>query len=136
VAAAVGLARALELALSEPLELAPIRDHFEAGLRRALPEVRVHAGDAPRVGNTSSVLFPGVDGEALLIALDLAGVCASLGAACASGALSPSHVLLAMGVSPADARSSLRFSFGREHTPADADRAVQLLAGLAPKARR
>jgi len=137
VAAAVGLARALTLAtLDESPRIAALRDQFEHGVQRAFSDVRIHACDAPRIGNTSSVLFPGVDGEALLIALDLHGVCASLGAACASGALSPSHVLLAMGLSPEHARSSLRFSFGRENTDDEVDRVLALLTELVSRARR
>ncbi|MBS2033209.1 MAG: cysteine desulfurase [Deltaproteobacteria bacterium] len=139
VAGAVGLARALTLAkelLEKAREIEAVRDAFERQVQHALPDARVHAKDAPRLGNTSSVLFPGVDGEALLIALDLAGVCASLGAACASGALSPSHVLLAMGVAAGDARSSLRFSFGRDHTLGDVEQVVRLLAEQVPRARR
>ena len=139
VAGAVGLARALTLSselLAKAQAIENLRDAFERQLIEALPDVRFHASDAKRLGNTSSVRFPGVDGEALLIALDLAGVCASLGAACASGALSPSHVLLAMGVAASDARSSLRFSFGRDHTLDDVREVVRVLAEHAPRARR
>ena len=139
VAGAVGLTHTLTLSselLAKAQDIENLRDAFERQLIEALPDVRFHASDAKRLGNTSSVRFPGVDGEALLIALDLAGVCASLGAACASGALSPSHVLLAMGVAASDARSSLRFSFGRDHTLDDVREVVRVLAEHAPRARR
>lgn len=138
VAAAVGLAKALELALAdapqESSRLCVLRDRFERALLAALPGARVNGAGAERLPNTSSICFPDVDGEALLIGLDLAGVNASLGAACASGALSPSHVLLAMGLSPREARGALRFSFGPGNTEAEVDRLVSLLVELVPRA--
>jgi len=76
-------------------------------------------GGGPGLSNTGNVFFPGGDGEAMLIALDLAGSAASLGAACASGTMRPSAVLRAMGLSEAEARRSLRFSFGRDTSDAD-----------------
>jgi cysteine desulfurase len=138
VAGAAGLATALTLCPDdgEQRRIETLRDRFERELCAALPGCEVHGAGALRVGNTSAVHFPGVDGEALLIALDLAGVCVSLGAACSSGALSPSHVLLAMGCSERQARSSLRFSFGRENTNAEVTRVVALLLELVPRARR
>jgi cysteine desulfurase len=132
---AEALALALEHAAAlDPTPVTRLRDRFEAGLLAALPEVRVN-GAAPRVGNTSNLCFPGVDGEALLIALDLEGVCASSGAACASGTLKPSHVLLAMGLTPGEAHASLRFSFGPENTDADVTRTLELLTRLVPRHR-
>jgi cysteine desulfurase len=137
VAAACGLALALELALEaravDSERICALRDRFEAGVQARFPSARIHAAAAPRLPNTSSLCFPGADGEGLLMALDLEGVCVSLGAACASGALSPSHVLLAMGVGAKDARSSLRFSFGRGNTDAEVDVVLDLLAKLVPR---
>ncbi len=133
----VPLARAMALALrlAQPTpELTALRDRFEAAVREALPDVERN-GTAPRVGNTSNLWFPGVDGEALLIALDLEGICVSTGAACASGSLSPSHVLLAQGRTPAQAHGSLRFSFGAATTWTELERTVDALRRLVPAHR-
>jgi cysteine desulfurase len=125
-------ALALELALAEQDEVEArvgrLRDAFEAGLLARWPgAVTLHGRGEDRVAGTSSVRFQGVDAEALLIALDLEGILASTGAACASGSLSPSHVLLAMGLSAEQARSTLRFSLGAQAT---ADEVAQVLAAL------
>lgn len=139
VAMAEALVLALEASLAalptEPARLAALRDELERRLCAALPGTRVTGQGAPRVGNTSNLCFPGADGEGLLIALDLEGVCVSTGAACASGSLSPSHVLLAMGLSAADAQASLRLSLGRTSTAADVDAVVAALTRLVPTVR-
>lgn len=130
--AAFAEALALALSLSRPdARLGALRDEFEDKLRAALPDVELN-GTAPRVGNTSNLHFPGVDGEALLIALDLEGICVSTGAACASGSLSPSHVLLAMGRTSSQAHASLRFSFGEDTTSEQLHTVVAALARLVP----
>jgi cysteine desulfurase len=114
---------ALELAEAErdreARRLAELRDGFERALGKHGWGVRIHGVRAPRLSNTSNVCFPGRDAEAVLIALDLEGFAVSVGAACASGTMRPSPVLLAMGVSVEDARASVRFSFGRDTTEAD-----------------
>ncbi len=134
VASAVGLSKALELAVegitSYQAHTRALRDRFEQGVRQRWPTARIHGEHAMRVSNTSSIGFARADGEALLIGLDLGGVCASLGAACASGTLAPSHVLLAMGLSPSEAKSSLRFSFGRDTPPEAIDRTFSILEEL------
>lgn len=130
----VALAGALALALEHAVlhqertaeHVSALRAHFEAVLRASMPEVELN-GTAPRVGNTSNLCFPGVDGEALLIALDLAGICVSSGAACASGTSSPSHVLLAMGRTSAQASASLRFSLGAQSTEEEVERVLAAL---------
>lgn len=136
---AEALALALELALAEQptaaAQVGALRDAFEREVRSRLPDVTVNGGDAPRVPNTSNLHFHGADGEALLIALDLEGICASSGAACASGTLSPSHVLTAMGLTPAQAHASLRFSLGPGTTAAEVDRVVEALRTHVPRAR-
>lgn len=99
-------------------EMTRLRDLFESELGRRLPNVRVN-GLGPRVCNTSNLAFMGVDGEALLIQLDLEGVAASHGSACAAGAMEPSRVLLAMGIPLDRVRSSLRFSLSRQTTEAE-----------------
>ncbi|MGA9523289.1 MAG: cysteine desulfurase family protein [Myxococcaceae bacterium] len=133
------LALALELA-NDALErelprLTALRDRFEREVCSRIDGVVVNGGAAPRVSNTSNLRFTGADGEALLIALDLAGICVSAGAACASGSLSPSHVLTAMGLTPKQAHESLRFSLGRDSTDADVDAAVAALVEAVPRAR-
>jgi cysteine desulfurase len=116
VPAAVAFARAVEFAVPP----APgLRDTFEANLLSRLPEIFINAGDGARLPNTSNILFRGVSAEALVIALDMRQMAVSTGAACSSGSLEPSHVLLAMGLSRDEARSSIRFSFGRYNTAAE-----------------
>jgi len=135
---AEALALALELAHEEqPAHAARVRalrDSFEHEVRARIPDVTVN-GEGARVPNTSNLCFHGADGEALLIALDLEGICVSSGAACASGTLTPSHVLLAMGLTPAQAHGSLRFSLGPETTEADVARVVEALGTHVPRAR-
>lgn len=136
---AEALALALELSTaslaSEGPRLSALRSSFEERLCERIPDVRINGAGAPRVPNTSNVHFVGADGEALLIALDLAGICASSGAACASGSLSPSHVLTAMGLSPADAHGSVRFSMGPTSTQAEVEKVVEVLVAQVPRAR-
>lgn len=132
-------ALALELAEAAREEEAPrllgLRDGFERALQQ-WSVVRVNGAGALRLPNTSNVCFPGVDAEALLIALDLEGFAVSVGAACASGTMRPSPVLLAMGVSAEDARSSVRFSFGRQTSEAEMTALVLALERLLPRASR
>jgi cysteine desulfurase len=136
---AEALALALELAHEEQpahaARVAALRDTFEHEVRSRLPDVTVNGGAAPRVPNTSSLCFHGADGEALLIALDLEGICVSSGAACASGTLTPSHVLRAMGLTPAQTHGSLRFSLGRSATEAEVARVEEALTTHVPRAR-
>ncbi|HZI03959.1 MAG TPA: aminotransferase class V-fold PLP-dependent enzyme, partial [Archangium sp.] len=108
---------------------------FEREVRSRIPDVTVNGEGAPRVPNTSNLCFHGADGEALLIALDLEGICVSSGAACASGTLTPSHVLLAMGLTPAQAHGALRFSLGPAATEEEVARVVEALSTHVPRAR-
>ncbi len=124
VALIEALALALELSHhsreAESQRLTLLRDSFEQRLLGALPTLRINGCEGPRVSNTSNIRVEGVEAEALLIALDLDGHCVSTGAACASGSLTPSHVLTAMGLSAQSAASSLRISFGRDSSDATA----------------
>lgn len=139
VAHAEALALALELAAAELEENAArmrgLRDGLERELCARLPGVRINGAQAPRTPNTASVAFEGIDSETLLMALDLEGVCASSGAACASGALSASHVLLGMGLTPKEARATLRLSVGRTTTAEEIDEAVALIVRSVERAR-
>ncbi|MFT3835447.1 MAG: cysteine desulfurase family protein [Myxococcaceae bacterium] len=132
VAMAEAFALALELSqrevAAEGVRLDELRGYFEAQVRARVARVSVNGEGAPRAPGTSNLRFEGADGEAVLIALDLEGICVSSGAACASGSLKPSHVLLAMGLSSTQAQESLRFSFGRTTTKAELDAVVDALA--------
>ncbi|MCE9667254.1 cysteine desulfurase [Myxococcus stipitatus] len=136
---AEALALALELAAGEQeataARVGALRDAFEREVLASLPGVAVNGGGAPRVPNTSNLRFDGAEGEALLMALDLEGICVSTGAACASGTLSPSHVLRAMGLSAPEARASLRFSLGPSTSEADVARVVEALRRHVPTVR-
>jgi cysteine desulfurase len=115
--------------------LTALRDRLEREVMARVPGVAVNGAGAPRLPNTSNVRFGGADGEALLIGLDLAGVCVSSGAACASGSITPSHVLTAMGLTPSEAHQSLRFSIGRTNTAQEVDAVVAALCDQVARAR-
>ncbi|MBF0281680.1 MAG: cysteine desulfurase [Zetaproteobacteria bacterium] len=104
-----------------------VRNHFEQMLLAAFDDVTIFGRDALRLGNTSMFSVPGIDGETLLMQLDLAGFAVASGSACSSGKRQPSHVLCAMGVAQSDARSSLRISFGGDSTLRGAEALVQAL---------
>lgn len=104
--------------------LARLRDFFEAEMLAAVPDIQINGSIDTRLPNTSNLLFPGLSAEALVIALDMKGIAVSTGSACSSGSIEPSHVLLAMSRSRAEARSSVRFSFGRYNTREDVNRLV------------
>jgi cysteine desulfurase len=139
VPAIVGFGKACEFA-RENLEQASshvsaLRDRLEAGLLARIPGARVNGDSALRVPNTSSLMLPGAESESLVIALDLAGLACSAGAACSSGAVDPSHVLAAIGLTPAEARSSVRLSLGRTTTPEEIDRALELIPAAVARQR-
>jgi cysteine desulfurase len=130
----VALGKAAELA-REALQrgdaagMATMRDRIEQTILQAVEATGVNGEGAPRVPNTTSIYFEYIDGEALVIALDLKGLAVSTGAACSSGAIEPSHVLIAMGMRPARARASIRFSLGKQNATDDVDFAL----GLVPR---
>jgi cysteine desulfurase len=131
-----GFAAAVEVA--DPARFAAVAElaeRLEAGLL-ALPGVVVAGRGAPRVGNTVNARFTGARGEAIVIALDLAGVAASTGAACTSGSVKPSPVLLAIGLSADEAREAVRFSLGPSNTVEEVDRVLGLLGPIVERARR
>jgi len=124
----LGLAKAVELLLESSEEhLRELRDLFEKELISKGCALQIN-GEGPRISNTSNLYFRGVDGESLLIALDMAGIAAAQGAACSSGALEPSRILLNMGYSKERANSSLRFSFSRMNTKEEILRAAQVIS--------
>ena len=128
----VGLGKAAELAL-EALELghdrnlAALRDRLQQGILTQVDEAGVNGDGAPRVPNTTNIFFDHIEGEAMVIALDLKGLAISTGAACSSGALEPSHVLVAMGMPGDRARASIRFSLGKQNTAEDVEFALALV---------
>jgi cysteine desulfurase len=128
VAGIVGLGKASECATGSGSaeRMGILRDRLEMGLLQHASGV--NGGTAPRVPNTSNVWFESLDGEALVIALDLKGLAVSSGAACSSGASEPSHVLEAMGVGTERARASVRFSLHRNTSEEEIDRAIELVS--------
>jgi cysteine desulfurase len=138
VAALAGFGAACERVLedlpAEAARLLGLRLRLEAGLRALSPGVVIHGAGAPRLPNTVSAAFPGVLGETLVIALDLAGFAVSTGSACSSGAVEPSHVIRAMGLGEAAARSAVRFSLGWSTTGDDVDRLLVALPDLLARA--
>jgi cysteine desulfurase len=134
VAAIAGMAAAAELTLQnlpdEAERQAQLRDRLWEGIRHAFPEAILNGHPELRLANTLNVSFPGLDGEGLIIALDLAGVAVSSGSACMVGSVMPSHVLLAMGVAPEIAGSTIRFSLGKQTTKAEVADAVTLVKGV------
>jgi cysteine desulfurase len=132
VAGIVALGRAAELAnewlnTSGPQKLAQLRDHLEQTLLTQIPESGVNGAGTERTPNTTNLYFDHVEAEALVIALDLKGISVSGGSACQSGATEPSHVLTAMGLAPARARASIRFSLLRLTTPAEIEQVLKVM---------
>jgi len=127
----VGLGKAAELArlalAEDATRVSTLRDELQRELLARIPHSRANAAGAPRTPNTSNITFPGIEGEALIIAFDLKGLACSTGAACSSGAVEPSHVLTAIGLPPEEARASIRFSLGRHSTPQDIAAALEIV---------
>lgn len=135
VPGAIAFARALELCGGSDGNVADLRDFFEAEVMRQVDDVEVNGAGEPRLPNTSNLLFRGVSAEALVIALDMRGMAVSTGSACSSGSIEPSDVLLAMGRSRAEAKSSVRFSFGRYNTREDIEQLVDAVVSSIAKLR-
>ena len=135
----VGLGAAAELAGSdredENKRVAGLRDRLERGVLDTIPDAHVHGLDSPRLPTTSSVRFDHAESEPLLIALDLQGFAVSSGSACSSGAVKPSHVLTAIGLSRDQAKSTLRFSLGRRTTEDQVDALLGTLPGIVERLR-
>jgi len=128
----VGLGKAAELAIQsfergDDKKMSALRGRLQHGILAQVEEAGVNGDGAPRVPNTSNIYFDHIEGESMVIALDLKGLAVSTGAACSSGAIEPSHVLIAMSL-PADrARASVRFSLGKQNTTEDIDLALALV---------
>jgi cysteine desulfurase len=139
VAGIVGLGKAAEIArralAADAPRVAKLRDQLERGLLERIPQVRANGSAAPRTPNTTNLMFAGIEGEALVIALDLKGLACSVGAACSSGAVEPSHVLTAIGLSQEEAKSSLRFSLGRHTTQSEINFALEVIPAAVAQLR-
>jgi cysteine desulfurase len=132
VAGIVGLGKAADLALAafergDDRKLGALRDRLQRGILAQVEDAGVNGEGAPRVPNTANIYFDHIEGEAIVISLDLKGLAVSSGAACSSGAIEPSHVLLAMGLSPQRARASIRFSLGKQTTEEEIELALALV---------
>lgn len=140
VAAAVGLARATELSLQDAdgtaRRMADLRDYLERGVAAALPDVHRNGHPTERLPHTTNLAFAGVEAESLILALDLSGIGISSGAACTSGSLEPSHVLMAMGLPPERVMSSVRFSLGRTTTREEIAQVLEALPDIVARIRR
>lgn len=134
-----GMVRSLELWMEEEpartARITELRDRLEAGLRERCSPVVVNGAGAPRLPNTLNISFPGCDGEAVLVALDLENICCSLGSTCASGAAEPAPSLVAMGCPPEVYRSAVRFSVGAENTEAEIDEAIERISRVITRTR-
>ena len=136
----VGLGKAAELAVTTMSDTArrvgELRDYFESEVLRSVPKTYVNGAPNRRIPNTSNLRFEQVESEGLVINLDLAGVACSTGSACASGSIEPSHVLTALGLSPAEAVNSIRFSLSRYTTREEMDQVLKILPGIVQRLRQ
>jgi cysteine desulfurase len=134
-----GMATALDLRLrdltNDVTEMTWLRDAFEQRLLDGCRPAHVHAREVQRLPNTSNIAFPGCDSDSLLAALDLAGVCCSIGSACASGSTEPSPILVAMGCPPEILNSSVRFSLGPSTTESELNEAAERIRQVVAKLR-
>ncbi len=139
VAGIMGMARASELAQGhlgeENTRVRALRDRMEGAIFERIPETARNGAREPRLPNTSNLSFAGVEAEGVLIGLDQAGICAASGSACTSGSVEPSHVMVAMGLSPARAASCVRFSLGIGNTEAEVDHLIDVLPGIVKRLR-
>jgi cysteine desulfurase len=139
VAAIAGMGKAAELAREglhqDSKRIGALRDRLEQGLLSRVPHSWVNGVHAPRVYNTSNLTFPYIEGESMVIALDLKGIACSTGAACSSGAVEPSHVLTALGLAPENARATLRLSLGHQTTKDEIDFALETIPAVIERLR-
>jgi cysteine desulfurase len=139
VAGMVGLAQALKIAVRDleanSLRLRRLQKRLEEGMKQKIADISFNGHPEKTIPGLTNVSFSYIEGEAILLNLDLQGVAASSGSACTSRSLDPSHVLKAMGVSPEQARGSIRFSLGRENTEEEIDLVLEILPGIIQKLR-
>ncbi|MCE3018915.1 MAG: cysteine desulfurase [Pirellula sp.] len=130
-----GFAMAAELASNIEMRVSamlPLRDKLEQGIRKVIPDAVVNGCNAQRLPHTTSVSFPGVDRQALQLALDMRGIACSTGSACASGSSQPSHVLAAMGLDESQIKGGIRFSLSYETRAEEIDQVIEVLRSIIP----
>jgi cysteine desulfurase len=137
--AIIGLGKACELAAlhmeGKNTTVRHLRDRLEKGVLEKVPHARANGSAVARLPNTSNISFEFVEGESVLLSLDAEGICASTGSACSSGSLEPSHVLLAMGLTPTTAQGSIRFSLSIYNTEEEIDFVLQKLPSIIDRLR-
>lgn len=140
IPAIVGIGKAAELAqnemVSEAKRLVALRDKLQEGIEKNIKEVKLNGHPKKRLPNTCNISFEYLEGESIILNLDMEGVGVSTGSACTSGSLEPSHVLVAMGVSPQTAQGSIRFSLGRVNTEEDIDYLLEKLPPIIDRLRK
>ena len=136
----VGMAAALALAVDEQAErnarMSQLRDRLIDGLLERVPDARLNGHPEQRLPNNVNLSFPGVEGETLLLSLDMLGIAASSGSACSTGSTEPSHVLTALGLTPETARGSLRLTLGKDTTEEQIDRTIQIVSETVERVRQ
>jgi cysteine desulfurase len=134
-----GLGKAAELAAGEVekygAEISVLRNRLRDGLVKNIPDIKLNGHPSDTLPNTLNVSFPGAEGEAILLSMDIMGIEASTGSACASGSLEPSHVIMALGVDPELAHGSIRFSLGWGISAADIDYIIETLPPIIERLR-
>lgn len=139
VTSVIGLGKACELALSkmdeEPRRLAALRDDLEAKIKAVIPQVHVNGDLESRLPNTASISFDGIEGESILMLLNMYNICASSGSACTTGSLEPSHVMRAMGIPYTSAHGTIRFSLSGYNTQEEVDKVVEVLPPIIARLR-
>jgi len=135
----VGIAKALDLSHKDMAEeskrILYLREKLEKGILDKIEYSQINGHPENRIYNTSNISFDFIEGEGLLLSLDMEGIAASTGSACTSGTLEPSHVLAAMGVSPTKSQGSIRFSLGRQNTEAEIDKLLEVLPNIVSRLR-
>jgi cysteine desulfurase len=131
----VAAERAARQLSSEAPRQAALRDRLERGILAKVPGTAVNGDPGARVPNTTNISFEGVEGESVVIGLDLEGIAVSTGSACSSGTLEPSHVLRAIGLAPSRIESAVRFSLGEGTTGAEIDRVLEVVAAVVARLR-
>lgn len=135
----VGLGKAADMALermaSESMETTELRDALIAGIESRIKDIRLNGDRVKRLPNNVNFSFEGVEGESLILFMDMAGICVSSGSACTSGSLDPSHVLMALGLKHEQAHGSLRLTLGKDNTMADVEKVLDTLPGIVARLR-
>ncbi|MCL2481453.1 MAG: aminotransferase class V-fold PLP-dependent enzyme, partial [Spirochaetaceae bacterium] len=136
----IAMGRAAELALdemeTESARLKILRDKLRDGIVKTIPDITINGDQKDILPNTLNISFAGAEGESILLYMDMEGIAVSTGSACSSDSLEPSHVLLALGLSPELAHGSIRFSLGKDNTESDIDYVLEKLPPIIAKIRK